>query len=121
MDYHNNSWRGCLANNVATLAYQMDQSLCLGCNRNSKSLLLHSCQNKTLLEKMAKHFEAVRLNILRGIENHFEYFYPKLTSTDKEKDKKLYLMSAEYFLTRTSPEFIFYGSYVVEELDDWIQ
>ena len=51
MDYHNNSWRGYLANNVATLAYQMDQNLCLGCNRNSKSLLLHSCQNKTLLEK----------------------------------------------------------------------
>ena len=118
MDYHNNSWRGYLANNVAILAYQMDQSLC---NRDSKSLLLHSCQNKTLLEKMTKHFEAVRLNILRDIDSHFEYFYPKLTSTNKEKDKKLYLMSAEYFLTRTSPEFIFYGSYVVEELDGWVQ
>ena len=121
MDYHNNSWRGYLANIIATKAWQMAKSQCLGCIRESKSLLLHSCQNKTLLEKMLKYFEAVRLNVLRNIDYHFEYFYPKLVSTDKDKDKKLYITSAEYFLTRTSPEFIFYGNYVIEELDEWIQ
>ena len=45
---------------------------------------------------MTKHFEAVRLYILRDIENRFEYFDPKLTSTVKKMDKKLYLMSAQY-------------------------
>jgi len=92
---------------------------CLGCKNNKKSVLLHSHEWCSLLEKIENHFETARSFAITHLEEYYLILTEELPHTnDLEKDKLCYINIARYFLLTCTPFAVYYGRYVNESNDE---
>ncbi len=88
---------------------------CPACESKIKSPLLHICHQRGLLDKLQVHFEEVRGPMLTSLESYYEQVQEILPhSDDLSKDKNNYINAGRLWLQLSSPETIFYGKYVDE-------
>jgi hypothetical protein len=86
-----------------------------------KCSILHLHDQLSLLEKIQKYFEVARgevLQTLHGVYMDIEHKLPH--STDVKKDMVVYCNVGRVFLLTCSPQAIYFGRYVDEMNDTFI-
>lgn len=115
MDTHANAvWMAYLTNILISNCIIKAKNRCAGCKNNIQSPLLHYHFQSSLLDKVKEHFEEVRGPIISNIEKCFTSF---IKIYDSKTNKKNFLFSGQTFLLLATPESIFYGRYMTEEMD----
>ena len=118
MDYHHDIWIGLLTELIVQRSIETCQLRCPGCIDNLKSPLLHFHNQMDLLQKIKRYYEEIRGFLLPTIDLLYDDVSHKLPhSDDLVKDKELYIYNAQFFLSISSPESIYYGRYLNEHND----
>ena len=100
---------------------QMSVKKCPGCEDKLFSPVLHLHNQLSLLDKMKNYFETVRASLLTSLDALYEQFESKLPhSDDEETDRHIYTNNARIFLITASPETIYYGRYMNDMIDSYI-
>ncbi len=82
---------------------------------------MHICHQRGLLEKLQVHFEEVRGPMLTSIEAYYDQVQELLPhSDDRKKDKANYTNAGCIWLQLCSAEIVFYGRYVDEFNESFI-
>ena len=120
--YYNDSWLGFLAENIVRKSTEKIENECNGCKDGMKSVILHLHYQLSLLEKIKINFECIRAQMLKEIPTYYVTFEKKLPhSDDLVKDKNIYCAVARTFLVTCTAETIYYGRYITEENDSYIE
>ena len=107
-------WLGYLTHLVITNCLVKAKGKCAACKNNiTTSPLLHYHLQSSLLEKMKDNFEEVRGPMISEIELCFNS-YVQLYGLDVEKNN--YIFTGQTFLLLSTPESIYFGRYINEEL-----
>ena len=115
MDTHASAiWMAYLTNVLVDNCIFQARNRCAGCKNNIQSRLLHYHIQSSLLDKVKEHFEEVRGPIINNIEKCFISF---TKIHDIKTNKANFLYSGQTFLLLATPESIFYGRYMTEEMD----
>ena len=121
MNYFHDVYLGFLAEQIARQCEQLSMLKCSACESKIKSLLLHICHQRGLLEKLQVHFEEVRGPMLTSIEAYYDQVHELLPhSDDRKKDKANYTNAGRIWLQLCSAEIVFYGRYVDEFNESFI-
>ena len=119
--YYNDSWLGFLTETFVRQSINMCQKDCPGCRDEMKSAILHLHHQLSLLDKIKKYFEEIRGNLLTNIPAQYSRFEKKVPHSDNlEKDKVIYCGIARSFLITSTPETLYYGRYISDEIDGYI-
>ena len=120
--YYNDAWLGFLAENIVRKSMQKTESDCNGCRDGMRSVILHLHYQLSLLDKIKINFECIRAEMLKEIPAYYVTFEKKLPhSDDLVKDKNIYCGVARTFLVTCTAETIYYGRYITEENDSYIE
>ena len=118
---HNSEWIGFLAENVIRKCVLKSLAECVGCKNKIKSDLLHLHHQLSLLEKVQLHFDSSRVEVLNSLPSLYKAIEAKLPhSEDKKKDMVIYCDLGRHFLITCSPEALYYGRYINELNDAFI-
>ena len=118
---HNSEWIGFLAENVIRKCVSKSLAECVGCKDKIKSDLLHLHHQLSLLEKLQHHFDSSRVEVLNSLPYLYKAIEAKLPhSEDKKKDMTIYCDLGRHFLISCSPEALYYGRYINELNDAFI-
>ena len=118
---HNTEWIGYLAENVIRKCVSKSLIECVGCKDKIKSDLLHLHHQQSLLEKVQLHFDSTRADVLNSLPCLYKAIEAKLPhSEDKKKDMMIYCDLGRHFLITCSPEALYYGRYINELNDAFI-
>ena len=121
MDYNHDYWLGFLSEQMVRQCVQMAKLKCPACSDKLYSPALHLHQQLSLLDKMKIHFEEVRGTLLSSIDALYSQFEDKLPhSHDLEKDRLIYCNNARVFLLTAASETIYYGRYINDMNDSFI-
>ena len=121
MDYYHDFWIGFLTEQMIRQVVEMALIKCSGCSEKMHSPMLHLHHQLSLLEKLKCYFDEVRGSILSSIEASYEQFEDKLPhSNDLNKDKEIYVNNGRFFLISATPESLYYGRFVCEMNDIYI-
>ena len=121
MNYFHDVYLGFLAEQIARQCEQLSMLKCSACESKIKSPLLHICHQRGLLEKLQVHFEEVRGPMLTSIEAYYDQVQELLPhSDDRKKDKANYTNACRIWLQLCSAEIVFYGRYVDEFNESFI-
>lgn len=121
MNYSSDLWLGYLCENLIRQIVEMARLRCDGCRDGIKSDLLHQHMQLNLLEKMRLYFEDVRGTVLPTLPQLYDQFQGKLPhSNDLTKDKEIYINTARLFLLTITAEPLYYGRYINEFTDSYI-
>ena len=121
MNYFHDVYLGFLAEQIARQCEQLSMLKCSACESKIKSPLLHICHQRGLLEKLQVHFEEVRGPMLTSIEAYYDQVQELLPhSDDRKKDKANYTNAGRLWLQLCSAEIVFYGRYVDEFNESFI-
>lgn len=119
--FNNAEWIGYLAENLIRKCITLTESECSGCRDKMKSSILHLHIQLSLLEKIQNHFEAARGEMLHALKNLYKEIEQKLPhSDDKDRDENIYLHVGRFFLLTASAQTIYYGRYINEMNDLFI-
>ena len=115
MNYFHDVYLGFLAEQIARQCEQLSMLKCSACESKIKSPLLHICHQRGLLEKLQVHFEEVRGPMLTSIDAYYDQVQELLPHSDnRKKDKANYTNAGRLWLQLCSAEIVFYGRYVDE-------
>lgn len=118
---HNTEWIGYLAEIVIRKCVSKSLVECNGCKDKMRSDLLHLHHQQSLFEKVQLHFNSVRLDLLNSLPTLYKAIEGKLPhSEDKKKDMMIYCELGQHFLISCSPEALYYGRYISELNDTFI-
>lgn len=121
MNYFHDVYLGFLAEQIIRQCVQMSVLRCTGCENKYKSPLLHLHHQQGLLDKLKSHFEDVRGSMLTSIEPYYDQVKDLLPhSDDSVKDKNNYMNSARLWLQMCSAEILYYGRYIDDFNDSFI-
>ena len=119
--YNNGEWIGYLADNIIQKCISLSMAECSGCRDGMKSYILHLHNQMSLLMKLQQHFEPVRAETLKLLNELYKTIEMKLPhSDDKKKDMAIYCNIGRTFLITLSPEALYYGRYVNEMNDSFL-
>lgn len=110
----NNIWLAHLTNILVNNCITIARRKCAACKNGIKSSLLHYHLQSSLFEKVKDHFEEVRGPMINKIDSCYNVFESK---PDNLENKEQYLFGGQTFLLLSTPESIYFGRYVTEELD----
>lgn len=110
----NNVWLAHLTNILVNNCIGIARRKCAACKNGIKSTLLHYHLQSSLFEKVKEHFEEVRGPMINKIDSCYNVFENKPEGLD---NKEQYLFGGQTFLLLSTPESIYFGRYVTEELD----
>lgn len=120
-DYFHDFWLGYLTDVLIRQTVEMSILKCPGCQDELKSPLLHLHHQLSLLEKLRCYIDEIRGTVLPTITVLYDEFQNKLPhSDDLEKDKEIYVNNARFFLLSASAETLYYGRYLTEMNDQFI-
>ena len=118
---HNAEWIGYLAENFIQKCVSRAILECTGCRDNMKSDLLHLHHQQSLLQKLQHHFDPIRADLLNSLPTLYKAIEGKLPhSEDKKKDMMIYCDLGRHFLISCSPEALYFGRYINEMNDAFI-
>ena len=118
---HNAEWIGYLAEIVIRKCVSKSLVECNGCKDKMRSDILHLHHQQSLFEKVQLHFNSVRLDLLNSLPTLYKAIEGKLPhSEDKKKDMMIYCELGQHFLISCSPEALYYGRYISELNDTFI-
>ena len=119
--YYNDSWLGFLTEAFVQEALCICQKECPGCRDDMKSAILHLHHQLSLFEKLKRHFEQIRGDLLTKIPTFYSQFEMKLPhSDDLTKDKNIYCDVARTYLLTCTAETVYYGRYITDATDSYI-
>lgn len=117
----NAEWIGYLAENVIQKCVSLSLAECTGCKDKMRSDLLHLHHQQSLLQKLQLHFDPIRADMLNSLPSLYKVIEGKLPhSEDKKKDMLIYCNLGRHFLITCSPEALYYGRYINEMNDAFI-
>lgn len=119
--FNNAEWIGYLAETIIQRCIALTEAQCSGCRDNVKCSILHLHNQLSLLEKIQNHFEVSRGEMLHMLPELYQDIEQRLPhSDDKAKDKIIYLNIGRIFLITCSPQALYYGRYVNDTNDAFI-
>ena len=107
-------WLAYIVNMFVTNTLLKTKQHCSGCRKDLKSPLLHFHIQASLLEKLKLYFEEVRGDMISSFEECFAAF---VRDTNINLNKDQYLFSGQTFLLLATPESIYYGRFITEDID----
>ncbi len=117
----NEEWIGYLSEIIVQKCVSLSLVDCPGCKDKMKSDLLHLHNQQSLLQKLQNYFEPARADVLNSLTNHYKAIAEKLPhSDDKKKDMMIYCNLGRQFLITCSPEAMYYGRYINQTNDAFI-
>ena len=121
MDYNHPSLYAFLAEQIARECTNLTVQNCAACRENLCSPLLHQHCHMNLLDSLREYFQQVRGHLLSKISTFYDCIESKLPhSPDRKKDRMIYLLNAQSFLTSCNAETIYWGRYVSRDNDQYI-
>ena len=121
MDYNHDVWLGFLCEQIVRQVVEMSILKCPACEDKLISPLLHLHQQQSLLSKMMCHFEEVRGSMLSAIDSYYDQVKDLLPHSENlQKDKVIYMNTGRMWLLVASTEAVYYGRYVTELNDSFI-
>lgn len=112
--YYYNYWLGYLTHLIASKCMQKAKQRCLGCQDRKTSALLHPHLQMSLLEKMVCYLDEARAELIQGISEYFEKFKERVGVNE---DEQLFCSPGQTFLLTATPNSLFYGRYLDDEID----
>ena len=120
--YWNDCWLGYLTENIIRKSVERIENECNGCRDGMKSAILHLHEQLSLLDKIKTNFEYIRAEMLKELPIYYLTFEKKLPhSDDLAKDKNIFCAVARTFLITCTAETIYYGRYITEDIDAFVQ
>ena len=110
---------GAITSEVINLTIHHSKITCNGCRDQKYSPLLHLCQQQGLEAKLMSHMEAVRGLLIPRIPELFDRFQRNIENTALDKD--VYVTNARFFLIQSTPQSIYYGTFLNESNDAFIR
>ena len=121
MDYYHETWIGYLAAIIMKKCNEIASQRCPGCQVNLKSSILHQHHQMSLFEKIKLYSDEVKGAMVKVVTSLYRSLENKLPhSTDIQRDKQMYCDHALFFLTVSTPESLYWGRYIDEKNDDYI-
>ena len=119
--YYNDSWLAFLVENIVRKSLESNEKECNGCRDGIKCAILHLHHQLSLLDKIKIYFECIRAEMLKEIHIYYASFEQKLPhSEDLTRDRNIYTSVARSFLITCTAETIYYGRYITEENDSYV-
>lgn len=116
--YFDELWFGFIAQKLIDQCYVLSLEQCLACKNSKNSIILHSHERTSLLEKIESHFEEGKRNITRCLDEHYLTISKELPHTPNlEADRLSYRNAGRAFLLTCTPCSLYYGNYVSEDID----
>ena len=111
--YDNVDWVGFLTENVIRKCVLWSLADCPGCQDGMKNDILHQHHQLSLLDKVQKHFEKARGEVLGSLPTLYKIFSLSLPhSPDLKKDAVIYCNLGKTFLLTSSPQALYFGRYI---------
>ena len=111
--YDNVDWVGFLTENVIRKCVLWSLADCPGCQDGMKNDILHQHHQLSLLDKVQKHFEKARGEVLGSLPTLYKIFSLSLPhSPDLKKDALIYCNLGKTFLLTSSPQALYFGRYI---------
>ena len=121
MYYYSDVWIGFLCENIVRQVVQLSKLRCPGCEDKLSSPLLHQHEQHSLLDKLRIYFEEVRGTIFPTLPELYSLFQDKLPhSDDLPRDQECYVSIGYNFLATIGAESLFYGRFLSEMNDSYI-
>ena len=112
---------GYLAENIIRRCISLTEAECSGCRDKMKCSILHLHNQLSLLEKIQTYFEVARGEMLHALHELYTDIEHRLPhSGDMKKDMVVYCNVGRVFLLTCSPQAIYFGRYVDETNDAFI-
>ena len=117
----NAEWLGYLTEVVVRKCVALSIAECSGCKDKMRSDLLHLHHQHSLLQTLQFYFEVIKVEMLNSMSKLYKAIEERLPhSEDKKKDMVIYCNLGKQFLLTCSPEALYYGRYVNETNDAFI-
>ena len=111
--YDNTEWIGFLAENIIQRCITLTLEECSGCKDGVRCDILHLHHQLSLLDKVKKHFEIARGEVLHSLGPLYREIESKLPHSGyQKKDSTIYREVGRYFLLTITPQALYYGRYV---------
>ena len=121
VSYCNDNWIAFLCEHIIRKSHQRCKDDCPACLNKLNSPLLHKHLQLSLLEQLRIYFTEMRGLILQDLDRLYNQFSYKLPhSDDKKRDKVIYINIARNFLLTASCDSIYFGRYIDEHNDSFI-
>ena len=113
---------GYLTENIIRKSVERIENECNGCRDGMKSVILHRHEHLSLLDKVKTNCEYNHAEMLKELPIYYLTFEKKLPhSDDLAKDKNIFCAVARTFLITCTAETIYYGRYITEDIDSFVQ
>ena len=121
VSYCNDTWIAYLCELLVRQSCQKAITNCPACTNKLNSPLLHLHEQLSLLDKIRSYFNELRGIILQDLQVYYDRIANKLPhSDDKKKDMMIYINIARHFLLTSSADSIYFGRYLDEHNDSFI-